>query len=53
MKLPILIIFCVALLFHYLGISFFAGIGVLLLAFGMNLRISGLSARAQTQLMKF
>ena len=53
MKLPILIIFCIILLFYYLGVAFFAGIGVLLVAFLMNLKISQLSAKTQTTLMKF
>ena len=53
MKLPLVIIFGVALPFYYLGVAFFAGIAVLLAAFLVNLKISSLSANTQMTLMKF
>jgi hypothetical protein len=39
-KLPLILIVCFAMLFFYLGISFFSGIGIFVIAFIFNLVLS-------------
>ncbi len=52
MKLPVLLIICFAVLFAYLGLSFFAGIGVVFVAFVTNLCLGKIQARLQKLFMK-
>lgn len=43
-KFPIILILSIAFLFYYLGLSFFAGIGVLVLGFITNFILGMISA---------
>ena len=52
LRLPIIIIVSIVFLFYFLGVSFLAGIGILLLAFVFNLFISRFSAKMQTKYME-
>jgi len=52
MRLPFVILFCFALLFSYLGWSFFSGIGVFIIAFFVNLWLGKVSARIHKKFMK-
>jgi ABC-type transport system involved in cytochrome bd biosynthesis fused ATPase/permease subunit len=51
-KYPIVFIVCFALLFFYIGTSFFAGLGVFFFAFLINTFISKMQARLQKNYMK-
>ena len=52
MRLPFVILFCFALLFSYLGWSFFSGIGVFIISFLVNLWLGKVSARVHKRFMK-
>jgi len=50
--LPFTLIMCFILLFKYLGVAFFAGIGVFVISLLVNISLSRCSARAQKAYMK-
>jgi len=45
MRLPMLIVVCIIVLFIYLGLSFFAGLGVFAITFLTNTVLGKLSAK--------
>ncbi len=52
MRLPMLIVVCIIVLFIYLGISFFAGLGIFAITFLTNIILGRLAARMQKAYMK-
>lgn len=46
-RLPIVLVVCTTFLFYYLGLSFFSGVGVYVVAFVFNLLLSKIQARLQ------
>lgn len=44
MNVPILLAGCFGFLFYYLGLTFFAGIGVFIISFAFNAQMAKLSA---------
>eukprot|EP00347_Sterkiella_histriomuscorum_P019725 403340529 len=53
LKLPIILVTCIILLFYFIGVAFFAGVAVLIVAFVMNLLVSRYAAKIQTSYMKY
>jgi len=51
-KMPILFVFSFAFLFYFLGLSFFAGIGVFLIAFLLNMFLGKVDATLYQKLME-
>jgi ABC-type bacteriocin/lantibiotic exporter with double-glycine peptidase domain len=51
-KLPVVLIFTFALLFNYLGLSFFSGIAIIILAVVTNIFLGKVLARVQKTIMK-
>lgn len=51
-KLPLVISVCFIILFYYLGVSFFAGIGIFIIAFVVNVFLGKTSAKMQKVYMK-
>lgn len=49
--LPVTLTICFGLLFYYLGLTFFAGIGIFLLSMVVNVALSRILARFQKQYM--
>lgn len=52
MKLPILLLICFIVLFVYLGKSFWAGVGVFIITFAVNISLGRIQARLQKVYMK-
>jgi ABC-type bacteriocin/lantibiotic exporter with double-glycine peptidase domain len=52
MKLPILLLICFIVLFIYLGKSFWAGVGVFVITFAVNISLGRIQARLQKVYMK-
>jgi uncharacterized membrane protein len=44
-RYPLIILVCFVFLFLYLGVSFFAGVGIFVIAFVINIGLTKLSAR--------
>jgi len=53
MRLPILLLLSFAILFYYLGLSFFAGLLICGIAFWVNLVVGRISARYFKRFMKW
>lgn len=51
-KFPVILILSISFLFYYLGLSFFSGIGVLLLAFVVNFILGMISANLWKVMMQ-
>jgi hypothetical protein len=49
---PLVIITCFVFLFYYLGISFFSGVGIFVIAFVINLVLTKISAKLQKKYME-
>ncbi len=51
-RYPLVILVCFVFLFSYLGISFFSGVGIFAIAFGINVVLTKISARFQKRYME-
>ena len=51
-RYPLVIFVCFVLLFQYLGLTFFAGLGVFVLAFLINIVLTRISAKLQKRYME-
>ena len=51
-RYPLVIVVCFIFLFSYLGVSFFAGVAIFVIAFAINIVLTKISARLQKRYME-